>query len=152
MALRAARVAEVETPAQGLLTTDESAFSLNRAAPAQTLVPLDDLTALLARAHATLRRDALEFKLAAHENAAQSRAALHERRRADEHELRVRHFEQREQQRQAAAQAAFEVEQRIANENSALHGQYAAEGDQIRSVELQEQIAQMLAPAALPPP
>ena len=27
-----------------------------------------------------------------------------------------------------------------------------AEGDQIRSVELQEQIAQMLAPAALPPP
>ena len=40
----------------------------------------------------------------------------------------------------------------MADETSALDGQYAAEGDQIRSVELQEQIAQMLAPAALPPP
>ena len=148
MALRAARVAEVETPAQGLLTTDESAFSLNRAAPAQTLVPLDDLTALLARAHATLRRDALEFKLAAHEHAAQSRAALHERRSAEEHERRGRHFELR----QAAARTAFEVEQRIADENSARDGQYAAEGDQIRSVELREQLAQMPALDALPPP
>ena len=71
---------------------------------------------------------------------------LHERRRAEEHERRGRHFELR----QDAARAAFEVEQRIADENSARDGQYAAEGDQIRSVELQEQIAQM--PAALPPP
>ena len=63
-------------------------------------------------------------------------------------ERRGRHFELR----QAAARTAFEVEQRIADENSARDGQYAAEGDQIRSVELQEQIAQMLAPAALPPP
>ena len=62
--------------------------------------------------------------------------------------FRGRHFELR----QAAARTAFEVEQRIADENSARDGQYAAEGDQIRSVELQEQIAQMLAPAALPPP
>ena len=54
--------------------------------------------------------------------------------------------------RQAAARAAFEVEQRIADENSALDGQYAAEGDQIRSVELQERLEQMPAPAALPPP
>ena len=54
--------------------------------------------------------------------------------------------------RQAAARTAFEVEQRIADENSARDGQYAAEGDQIRSVELQEQLEQMLAPAALPPP
>ena len=119
MALRAARVAEVETPAQGLLTTDESAFSLNRAAPAQTLVPLDDLTALLARAHATLRRDALEFKLAAHENAALARAALRERRRAEEHELRERHFNMRERQRQAAARAEFELSQRIADDQRA---------------------------------
>ena len=102
----------------------------------------------MARAHATLHRDALEYKLAAHQNAALSRAALHERRCAEEHERRGRHFELR----QAAARTAFEVEQRIADENSARDGQYAAEGDQIRSVELQEQIAQMLAPAALPPP
>ena len=103
---------------------------------------------VFASAHADLRRTELEFKLAAHQNAALSRAALHERRRAEEHERRGRHFELR----QAAARTAFEVEQRIADENSARDGQYAAEGDQIRSVELQEQIAQMLAPAALPPP
>ena len=107
---------------------------------------------LVADALSDARRTDLEIELAAHERAARERAALHERRRAEEQELRVRHFEQREQQRQAAARAAFEVEQRIADENSARDGQYAAEGDQIRSVELQEQIAQMLAPAALPPP
>ena len=58
-----------------------------------------------------------------------------------------------QQQRQAAARAAFEVEQRIADETSALDGQYAAEGDQIRSAELRERLAQM-PPAldALPPP
>ena len=145
-------MAEVETPAQGLSLTDAPVFSLSTAAPTQTLVPLDAIYDVFASAHADLRRTELEFKLAAHQNAAQSRAVLHERRRAEEHERRVRHFDQREQQRQAAARAAFEVEQRIADENSARDGQYAAEGDQIRSVELQEQIAQMLAPAALPPP
>ena len=133
-------MAEVETPAQGL--------SLTTAAPAQTLVPLDGILELFASAHADLRRTDLEIELAAHEHAAQSRAALRERRRADEHELRGRHFEER----QAAARAAFEREQRMADETSALDGQYAAEGDQIRSVELQEQLEQMLAPAALPPP
>ena len=56
------------------------------------------------------------------------------------------------EERQAAARAAFEREQRMADETSALDGQYAAEGDQIRSVELQEQLEQMPAPAALPPP
>ena len=145
-------MAEVETPAQGLSLTDAPVFSLSTAAPTQTLVPLDAIYDVFASAHADLRRTDLEIELAAHEHAAQSRAALRERRRAEEHERRVRHFEQREQQRQAAARAAFEVEQRIADENSARDGQYAAEGDQIRSVELQEQIAQMLAPAALPPP
>ena len=149
VALRAApSVSEVETPAPGLSLTDAPAFSLNTAAPAQTLVPLDAIYDVFASAHADLRRTELEFKLAAHQNAALSRAALHERRCAEEHERRGRHFELR----QDAARAAFEVEQRIADENSARDGQYAAEGDQIRSVELQEQIAQMLAPAALPPP
>ena len=109
---------------------------------------LDDLNALVADTHPALHRDALEFKLAAHQNAAQSRAALHERRSAEEHERRGRHFELR----QAAARTAFEVEQRIADENSARDGQYAAEGDQIRSVELREQLAQMPALDALPPP
>ena len=103
---------------------------------------------MIADTQTSLARSALEFKLAAHEHAAQSRAALHERRSAEEHERRGRHFELR----QDAARAAFEVEHRIADENSARDGQYAAEGDQIRSVELQERLAQMPAPAALPPP
>ena len=76
---------------------------------------LDDLNALVADTHPALHRDALEFKLAAHENAALARAALRERRRAEEHELRERHFEQR----QAAARAAFELEQRIADDQRA---------------------------------
>ena len=75
---------------------------------------LDDLNALVADTHAALHRDALEFKLAAHENAALARAALRERRRAEEHELRERHFDMRERQRQAAARAEFELSQRIA--------------------------------------
>ena len=61
---------------------------------------------VFASAHADLRRTELEFKLAAHQNAALSRAALHERRRAEEHERRGRHFELR----QDAARAAFEVD------------------------------------------
>ena len=76
---------------------------------------LDDLNALVADTHPALHRDALEFKLAAHENAALARAALRERRRAEERELRERHFEQR----QAAARAAFELEQRIADDQRA---------------------------------
>ena len=43
------------------------------------------------------------------------RAAPRERRRAEERELRERHFEQR----QAAARAAFELEQRIADDQRA---------------------------------
>ena len=80
---------------------------------------LDDLNALVADTHPALHRDALEFKLAVHENAALARAALRERRRAEEHELRERHFNMRERQRQAAARAEFELSQRIADDQRA---------------------------------
>ena len=65
------------TPAQAFSLTDASAFPVTTAGPARTLVPLDAIYDVFASAHADLRRTELEFKLAAHQNAALSRAALH---------------------------------------------------------------------------
>ena len=67
--------------------------------------------------------------------------AARARRRDAEIELAERKFDEQEQHRQAAARAAFDLEQRHAREAYAIESEYLAELAEIKRVELASRVA-----------